>query len=261
MVSSKTFYDLRDALALPGCPICRLAARAVGSYLDTLLWEMVTDPESRRDIREAQGFCHQHAWRLVRGGPSLGAVIITHDVLRHTLRATQALTGQSKPSSLGRRIRTRLGRPAPAADGNNALLSQLAPQAQCPACEQAEIGEKMCVGILLDHLAKDTGFQAGYRASDGLCLPHFRRVVGGAADPTTLEVLLDAQAAIWQRLVDQLGECIRKCDHRFKDEPRGEETGACVRAIAALVGAQADQDDRTASPAGFPFRKRTTERG
>jgi hypothetical protein len=33
-----------------------------------------------------------------------------------------------------------------------------------------------------------------------------------------------------------LGEVIRKSDYRFKDEPRGEESGVWLRAITAMSG-------------------------
>jgi hypothetical protein len=57
-----------------------------------------------------------------------------------------------------------------------------------------------------------------------------------------------AQRAIWERLVGQLSESIRKSDYRFQGEAWGEESGAWLRAIAALVGARPDQGRRRAQP-------------
>jgi hypothetical protein len=48
--------------------------------------------------------------------------------------------------------------------------------------------------------------------------------------------LVKAQRAIWERLVGQLSEVIRKSDYRFKDEPRGAEVGGTLRAITAVSG-------------------------
>jgi hypothetical protein len=78
MGRTMSFYDLRDALTQPGCPVCRLKADAVRRHLDGMLWESVNDSGVRHDIREARGFCQQHAWQLVEGGSSLGAAIICH---------------------------------------------------------------------------------------------------------------------------------------------------------------------------------------
>lgn len=60
--------DLREALARPGCPICRLNATAAERYADGLLWEHVNDPRVRKEIRCAKGFCSEHGAKLVRPG-------------------------------------------------------------------------------------------------------------------------------------------------------------------------------------------------
>ena len=62
MNRTMSFYDLRDALVEPGCPICRLKARVAERYLDGLLWESVNDPGMRDQVRRSLGFCHEHGW-------------------------------------------------------------------------------------------------------------------------------------------------------------------------------------------------------
>ena len=47
------YYNLRDAFAEEGCPICRLCSQAVDRYLDHLLYESVNDPGVRRNIRRS----------------------------------------------------------------------------------------------------------------------------------------------------------------------------------------------------------------
>jgi hypothetical protein len=58
-----------------------------------------------------------------------------------------------------------------------------------------------------------------------------------------LDALLHAQRTVWERLRYQLGEVIRKNDHRFHDEPWGEEADAWLRVIEALVGAAPTQPE------------------
>jgi hypothetical protein len=53
--------------------------------------------------------------------------------------------------------------------------------------------------------------------------------------------------------VKGLDEIIRKSDYRYQDEARGEETGACLRAITALVGARPEPSKKKPQ---FPFRSR-----
>jgi hypothetical protein len=260
MTRTMTFHDLRDAMKQPGCPICRLAHRAAQGYIDTLLWEMVNDPESRRDLRRAQGLCPDHSWRLVRGGPSLGATIIMHDVLQNTLRAAEAQNTAQRHASLAGRMLEHLRVTDGSAADRDEFLKRLEPQGRCPACEQVEITQRIATATLLENLSERDGMATEFQASEGLCLPHLRLAVKASDNSDTLNGLLGAQRAIWTRLVEHLGECIRKCDYRFSDEARGEETGACVRAITALVGARADQEDRQAGPVAFPFRRRDHDR-
>ncbi len=56
-----SFYEVKGALGQEGCPICRLTADVVERYLDFMLWERVTDPDLRREVRQARGFCRDHA--------------------------------------------------------------------------------------------------------------------------------------------------------------------------------------------------------
>jgi hypothetical protein len=73
MNRTMSFYDLRDALSEPGCPICRLKARAAERYLDGLLWESVNDPGVRAQVRRllsiyeaSEGLCLPHFRQALR---------------------------------------------------------------------------------------------------------------------------------------------------------------------------------------------------
>jgi hypothetical protein len=222
------FYDLRDAMAQPGCPVCRLKADAVERFLDTLLWENVNDPGARQDIRQARGFCHQHAWQLIQGGAASGAVIIMRDVVQNVLRILES--ARLEPAMPGGFLRRT--QPAAAAE----LVAELAPQLSCPACAQAEMVESGLITTLVEGLRGEDGLLQAYRASEGLCLPHLRQALSMARDPDVAAVLVDTQCAIWEKLEGHLSEIIRKFDYRYREEPRGEETGAAARAVAALSG-------------------------
>src|SRR6185503_13974850 len=90
---------------------------------------------------------------------------------------------------------------------------------------------------LQQHLTGPDNLAAAYRTSQGLCLPHFRRVLAPITDPETFTALVEAQKAVWQRLSAELAEFIRKKDHRFQHEGYGPEGDAWLRAIEAVVGA------------------------
>jgi nucleotide-binding universal stress UspA family protein len=76
-----TYYDLSDALARPGCAVCRLVANAVDRYLRGLLHESVNNPGVRERLRASSGFCREHSWQLQRRGDPLSIAILWRDLL------------------------------------------------------------------------------------------------------------------------------------------------------------------------------------
>lgn len=235
-----SFYDLRDALAQAGCAVCRLKADSAERFLDRLLWESVNDPGTRREIRESQGFCHVHAWSLARAGASLGVALIMHDVLQSLLPAIASATFQPTPPWSVRRVHEALDPQQPVAATAEAV-ARLEPRAACLACVWVAKMERIYLDVLLRHLLGEGGLLAAYASSDGLCLPHFRQALAQVRDEQVFEALVGAQRRIWERLVGDLSEFIRKNDYRFRCETWGEERDAWLRAIAALSGARPDQ--------------------
>src|SRR6187455_2433093 len=84
-------YELRDALAQPGCPICFLALRSVGRYLESLAYDRVNDVAVRAALHTARGFCNPHAYRWLREARNvLGTALIYRDVIRAAAAALPA---------------------------------------------------------------------------------------------------------------------------------------------------------------------------
>jgi len=235
MNRTQSYYDVRDALAQPGCAICHLKARSEERYLDALLWENVNDPGVRDDIRRARGFCHEHAWQLIRPAASLGVAILHRDVL-HTLRmALDDARFQAPPFLSLQRAHEALDAEQPTAATAN-LVARLVPQVPCPACKQGEMMETIYLDTLLEELKGEDGLRAAYEASAGLCLPHLRHGLERLRDEAVFAALVSAQRTIWQRLENDLDQFIRKSDPHYRDEPWGDERDAWLRATAALAG-------------------------
>jgi len=199
----------------------------------------VNDVDVRQDIRQARGFCQQHAWQLVEGGSSLGAVIIVRDVMKAVLKTLDsAALDAPKPSVFGRVLGSLDRRHV--APANADLIAVLAPQSTCPVCVFADHTENDLVDVMVASLTGEPALMDAFCASDGLCLLHLRQAMTRVRDEAIFEGLLNAQKTIWTRLVGQLDEIVRKEDYRFRHEPRGEEVGASLRAIAALSGPRID---------------------
>jgi len=212
-----TYHHLHEALGRPGCPLCRLRGSAGNRFVEDLLYEGVTDPDRRASVRQALGFCRDHSLVMLHATASLGVAIITQDLLSTLLRALEG--AQHRPRQRRDRLAARLSAEAP-----------------CPACAWADTMVSHYVAELVSGITERGELLARYQASDGLCLPHFRLVLDSVSSRQVFEILVSTQRSIWERLVAELGEFIRKCDHRFHDEKWGEERDSWQRAISSLAG-------------------------
>jgi hypothetical protein len=198
------YFQLREAMEAPGCAVCRLAEEAVEASQRTLLYENVNDPGVREMLAESGGYCRHHAGRLVRRRDLLGTAIVHRDLVR--------------------RFRGGLGSSPPALE-------------RCPACVEHDETARRAITELTLHF-DDPEIRSRFEASDGLCREHFygaRSAWKGRPD-----VLEAAQTACLSRLLEQLGDLIRKHDHRFRHEPVGDEGDSWLRAVAAVSGLDAE---------------------
>ncbi|HHX44683.1 MAG TPA: hypothetical protein GX714_11970 [Chloroflexi bacterium] len=222
------YFELVDAQALPGCPVCRLAYKATDRYLDSLLYEAVLDPDVRAKLKSAQGFCSRHAEMLTRRpGRALGVALIYRDIIR-TL-AERLAEGEYRPApSVLDRL---LGRE----HGAKAVAEALAQATRCPACIIAEQSENTYLDLMLAHITDDTLYRA-YAEGEGLCLPHLIGALERVSDAEAFRRLVEPQGVRYRAMLHDLDEFIRKHDHRFKGEKFGEEGDVWLRAMNAVLG-------------------------
>lgn len=230
------YHDIRQALDQPGCPFCRLMTERADRFLDGVLWELVNDPKVRSELNQARGYCQPHGWLLVRKGSALGIAILMQDVINTLVQVAEAAPPGGRAESVLQTLRRSLDRDR-ASQGSSSLVAELSPQRPCPACEHVESTERACADALVKHFGGSGALEQPYRASDGLCLPHFRRVLAHAPSGGTAGSLVSAQLEIWQRLRAELGEFIRKNDVRFRSESFGDERDSWRRALEAVSGA------------------------
>jgi hypothetical protein len=192
------FIALMEALGQPGCPACRLAARAERRFLETLFYEQVTDPEMRERLRRSSGFCGQHTAMVLRLGDALGCSIIYADLLDE---ASKTLKGGD-------------------AD-------------RCPACRVGANAVTRALSALVTHVSEEDVL-AAYRASDGLCLRHLGELTGrSAAGAKALEAIERERLS---RLAEECREFVAKSDYRRIGEMMGPERNAWQRAARKLGG-------------------------
>lgn len=223
-MSSMRYDDLLEKLTQPGCAVCHMIQRDVARYLDALLYEYVNKIPTHQAFRAGRGLCNTHYWQLrhTRRGSAVGTAKLSVSVLDEILR----IEDQAAPMRSGlARLRGKV----------SALADALEPEGPCIACKTMQDSEVMYIGMIADHL-NEADFQAVFRDSSGLCLPHVRLALRQMKRSSDSELFLTIQRGIWERLKAELETYVRKNQVDHLGEVIGGEGDSWLRAIALLSG-------------------------
>ncbi len=253
------YLELKEALAQPGCPLCRLVERTERRYLSSFLHENVLDVGLREALRAARGFCPRHTRMLYEIEQDeyhdhMGTAIVHEDLLGRVVAVLERyLGGDGTSGEPGGRQQRGSGQwwlpfRRPAAHRGGELVAAFTPAGVCPACAHVASMEEIYVHEVVVHL-EDEDFLARLRGSPGLCLPHFLKVVQAAAGPAPategrLQALIEIQLDQARQLRTELGEYLRKHSYEYAHEPKGAETTSPRRAVEKMVGIRLPPQNR-----------------
>ena len=235
------FAELLTGLGEPGCVLCRFEKLTAGKYVDNLLWSMVNEPDVREELNRARGYCHEHAWMMERPGGALGVAIMMQGVLKVVLRAAEAHSDVEAGRSGWRTIKRKVDEVGGAHATDFAQI--LDGDVDCPVCTHITTSSAEMIKTLAGQIGRSETLRTAYRDSDGLCLPHYRKTLVAVRGERNSRSLIETQSVVWQRLHDELGEFIRKHDSRFHAEKFGVERDAWLRALAAISGANIEDEN------------------
>lgn len=200
------FYDVVEALGKPGCAICRRVHDSARSAIDSLLYESVTDPIIRDELRATKGFCNLHARLALANGDAFGLSIIYEDLVANQL---DELTRGKMP---------------------------LSETSGCRICQLAEETEQHTLTTCRDYF-DDRQFCDALQKADAFCARHFALLLELLPKGESRERLWQWEQEKLAALRHQLAEFIRKVDYRFHHEEVTEkEANAWQRAMEWFVG-------------------------
>jgi hypothetical protein len=223
-------FRLVEACATPGCPVCRCLIDDSRSYLTAVLYEQVTDPDTRRALRASWGFCSWHVGMLPEIAHAIfGAAIIYEDLVRLALERTAGLAdGAREPGRRGWLSALRRGPRSRAA-----ALYRARPA--CPACVSVAETERRYLDTLVRRV-DDGDVQAAYARSDGLCVPHLFAAVEVGGERPEVATLVGRTHEKWRALGRTLGSFVAKHDYRNREPYTAAEAAASARAFDTLAG-------------------------
>ena len=228
------FFRLMEACEQPGCPVCRCLAADARQYLGRLLYEQVTDPETRRGLYASWGLCNWHAWLLEETPDSaFGSAILSDDLLRLAIQRIERATGRA--GAKRRALDGWLGRLAPRPEP---LLSRLYRRRRpCPGCRHTARSEDDYLRALVQFV-DDPEVEQAYWMSHGLCVPHALRALALGDGSAGAHRLIERTVQKWNALRTDLQGFVAKHDHENRQPFTAAEADAHLRAIETLTGAR-----------------------
>lgn len=224
---SFAYYDLTEAFAEPGCPVCRMLRRDVSRLLNSILYEYSTDRGMQARFRASRGLCAKHGNQLSQNNNALGIAVLYEQSLHEILEVTSGAARPERPKrGIGRLF---------SGGGGAALADALEPTQVCLACETHTSREAGYIRALSDDFG-DESMREAHRTSQGLCAEHFRQTLRQMVNPEYLTALVDQQRVIWARLREELNEYMRKSDSNHADEVMGAEADSWRRVVRSLSG-------------------------
>lgn len=219
------FFRLVDACERGGCPVCSCLEEDSRRAVETLLYERVTDPETRHRLRDAWGFCNWHAATLLDSpSAATGAAILFADLLRVCQQRVERLRGHTDRRASWSRLWT--GR-------RPRLPVDYRSRPRCPMCAGLDTAEKHYLDAVVD-FADDPQFGRAYERSTGLCLPHVVAMVDRRAAAAGVEDIIHATLRKWQRLREDLERFVRKHEYR-NTEPITDSEAASWRVASEIL--------------------------
>jgi hypothetical protein len=206
-----TYYtELLETFDSGDCVICKLLEVSVLKYLENLLHEFTMDPTSRKEIREAFGYCKKHIEQLIEVTKStnqrLSAAIVAEDLADYFLK-------HSKQLSKG---------------GIQAGSGMFKTRKICPICKYYNKHEKMYVSEFAKGTEKEE-FLEKFELDPGICIEHLIQVSKSLKSRATLKRLLKPQIKAIKKIDLDLNNFIKKFDHRSSEGITDDEASAWFR--------------------------------
>jgi Dynamin family len=196
------------------CAICVDVARKSHEFLCRYQYDIFVNTERQRELAERRGLCGFHVWGYEAVASPLGtcagfAAVL--DRLAERLHSAAASCGSlSAPS--------------------NGVIAE----PSCIVCEARAAAEDAAIQTVAPRLRQNP--DDALRSLGDLCIPHLRLLASAIADPQIVARLLGREAALLQRVGEDMRRYALKHEGLRRDFASDEETRAGERALLLLGG-------------------------
>jgi small GTP-binding protein len=211
-VASPTAANVRSQ-STGTCEICRAVMSKTVRFLARYQYDLSTRPGVQEQHAKDGGFCPLHTWDYEQIASPRGVCTAYPALLN---RAAARLR------SLATNVAARCGFSSP-------LL-----ESDCPACKVRCATEDQSVASILSKVSQVR--DPDKLALSALCLPHLQLILRRTEDEPFRKFLLDREAALMERLAEDMQRYAIKHDALRRDLASAEEHDSYLQALQLLVG-------------------------
>ncbi len=199
------------------CAICARIVDAEFKFLCHYQYDLCIRPEVQRSHAECGGFCAWHTWQYGALASPQGVCTGYPALLEHFAESFQHLAAAAlSPHAV------------------SMTLQALLPDAACVLCRERAKAETDAVLSIAEDLANDR--EHAVNDLSVICIPHLRKLIAAVADAKTIQLLIAREAALLDRLAEDMRRYATKHDAIRRLLTSDEETRSAQRALMALAG-------------------------
>ena len=208
--------ELMEAARRP-CTVCAQVADAMFKFMAKFQYDIIVSENERSTLASRGGLCPLHTWQYADIASPQGISTAYPAVLTKLSQRLGLVSETDSPGGLSAGIRT-----------------LLADQEKCRACREQLTAQEKVIAELVDKLTPENVH--GKAAIPVLCLPHLGILLRKVSDPGLAQSLIDFQAALFERLAENMARYALKHDALRRGLQSGDEQVAYHFALSQLVG-------------------------
>jgi len=200
------------------CEICAQIVNASFEFLCRFQYELSVSLEAQTIHAQRGGLCPLHSWQY-------GSLASPHGICTGYPALLERLSAWFRNAAVS-------GRHSSSLSANIAAL--LPTHDRCPMCRLSADTETKAVSSIVDQLKIER--DGTLNSLSAICLRHFRLLVAAVNDDAVIQGLLVREAAVLERIAEDMRRYATKHDAIRRGLATGEEMKAGHMAIAVLAG-------------------------
>ncbi|MFW6035730.1 MAG: DUF6062 family protein [Halothermotrichaceae bacterium] len=241
-------YRLDEALSRDKCPLCRICRKYSEKYIWNLIYIDSSDKIILKKFAASSGFCKEHIQLLMK-------IIKNHSLVSRSDAArfyetiipeflNNLTLVRNKKYSLTN-ILEFLTKPNNSMKFNITTNKRIQPNSNCMACQAVAKSLNSNIEILIQKLTQDKEYCNLYRRSEGLCIPHFKKVIDYINDENLIsnvkEFLIKDQKKRLRLLLVNLQQLQEKKRYDVKTKIKKYEANSWYEAAWRFSGWKPDK--------------------